>query len=105
MNSELAWFTSSYSSNEGGNCVEVAFTWRKSSYSDNEGGACVEVAYDWHKSSYSNNEGGECVEVATAGGTVHVRDSKDRSGPSLAFSGDAWADFLAMVSDSSTPTA
>nr|WP_245793576.1 DUF397 domain-containing protein [Streptomyces pini] len=29
------------------------------------------------------SEGGECVEMATAPGTVHVRDSKDRRGPVL----------------------
>ncbi|MEE1806981.1 DUF397 domain-containing protein, partial [Streptomyces sp. BE133] len=27
-------------------------SWFKSSYSGNEGGACIEVAYDWRKSSY-----------------------------------------------------
>ncbi|MCX5200201.1 DUF397 domain-containing protein [Streptomyces sp. NBC_00237] len=52
--------------------------WFKSSYSGNEGGDCIEVAYDgWHKSSYSGNQGGECVEIATcACADVHVRDSK-----------------------------
>ncbi|WP_143664432.1 DUF397 domain-containing protein, partial [Streptomyces sp. NRRL B-24572] len=40
---ELAWFKSSYSSSEGGNCIEVAYDWRKSSYSGGEGGNCIEV--------------------------------------------------------------
>lgn len=34
MSNELAWFKSSYSNSEGGNCVEVAPSWHKSSYSD-----------------------------------------------------------------------
>ncbi|MEV6973038.1 DUF397 domain-containing protein [Kitasatospora sp. NPDC093806] len=72
MSSELAWF--------------------KSSYSGNEGGACVEIA--WRKSSYSSNEGGECVEVAETAAAVLVRDSKDKSGPQLTFSPDAWAAFV-----------
>jgi hypothetical protein len=52
----------------------------------------------WFTSSYSGNEGGECVEVAAAHGTVHVRDSKDRTVPALAFGADAWDAFVALVS-------
>ncbi|QES43302.1 DUF397 domain-containing protein [Streptomyces venezuelae] len=50
----------------------------------------------WFKSSYSSdgNEG-DCVEVAHAPRAVHVRDSKQTSGPRLALSGTAWAAFLA----------
>ncbi|GAA2503655.1 hypothetical protein GCM10010406_45270 [Streptomyces thermolineatus] len=55
--------------------------------------------FAWFKSSYSDNEGGNCVEVAVAPGAVHVRDSKDRGGPSLAFAPDAWAAFTAFVAD------
>ncbi|MFD9594304.1 DUF397 domain-containing protein [Kitasatospora sp. NPDC059973] len=94
---ELAWFKSSYSSNEGGQCIEVA--WRKSSYSGNEGTACVEVA--WHTSSHSGNEGANCVEVASMPGTVHVRDSKDKSGPQLAFEPAAWQAFVEFAAASS----
>ncbi|HCA88596.1 MAG TPA: DUF397 domain-containing protein, partial [Streptomyces sp.] len=35
-----------------------------------------------------------CVEVAACPGTVHVRDSKDTSGPTLAFTPDAWSAFV-----------
>ncbi|MGW1651320.1 DUF397 domain-containing protein [Streptomyces atratus] len=69
--------------------------WFKSSYSGNEGGACVEVAYDWRKSSYSGNEGEACVEVATCSHTVHVRDSKVTDGPTFAVAPAAWTAFLA----------
>lgn len=69
---ELAWFKSSYSGNEGANCVEVA----------------------WHKSSYSTNEGAACVEVAGTTDAVHVRDSKDKSGPHLTFAPGAWQAFV-----------
>ncbi|MFF2656211.1 DUF397 domain-containing protein [Kitasatospora sp. NPDC058032] len=48
----------------------------------------------WFKSSYSGNEGGECVEVADATSTVLVRDSKDKSGPHLTFSPEAWQSFV-----------
>ncbi|MFB8206154.1 DUF397 domain-containing protein [Kitasatospora purpeofusca] len=48
----------------------------------------------WFKSSYSGAEGGECVEVAEATSTVLVRDSKDKSGPSLTFSPAAWEAFV-----------
>ncbi|MFF2544067.1 DUF397 domain-containing protein [Kitasatospora sp. NPDC058063] len=49
---------------------------------------------EWFKSSYSGNEGGACVEVAETPGTVHVRDSKDKSGPQLAFEPATWAAFV-----------
>nr|BEK64572.1 DUF397 domain-containing protein [Kitasatospora purpeofusca] len=87
---ELAWFKSSHSSNEGAACVEVA--WRKSTYSTNEDANCVEIA--WHKSSHSTNEGAQCVEVAETTGTVHVRDSKDKTGPQLTFEPAAWKAFI-----------
>ncbi|MCP9959637.1 DUF397 domain-containing protein [Streptomyces sudanensis] len=49
----------------------------------------------WFKSSYSGNEGGECLEVATDRTTIRIRDSKERGGPQLAFTHDAWAGFVA----------
>ncbi|MEU2655388.1 DUF397 domain-containing protein [Streptomyces sp. NPDC007325] len=50
----------------------------------------------WFKSSYSNGSNGEtCVEVATTPATVHVRDSKNTTGPRLAFGPAAWAGFVA----------
>ncbi|MCZ7414921.1 DUF397 domain-containing protein [Streptomyces sp. WMMC897] len=96
---ELAWFKSSYSGSAGGECVEVAMSWRKSSYSTGAGGECVEVAMSWHKSSYSSGEGGECVEVAECPGTVHVRDSKRLSGPTLSMAPAAWAAFVGFASE------
>ncbi|NUK28117.1 DUF397 domain-containing protein, partial [Streptomyces lunaelactis] len=57
--------------------------WFKSSYSSDQGGACVEVAYDWRKSSYSSDAGGACVEVAAHTLAVHIRDSKNLTGPVL----------------------
>jgi len=51
----------------------------------------------WRKSSYSAN-GGNCVEVASnLPGIVAVRDSKDREGPCLALSAQAWATFIRGV--------
>ncbi|MEU5086372.1 DUF397 domain-containing protein [Streptomyces sp. NPDC021356] len=69
--------------------------WFKSSYSSGEGGECVEAARV--KSSYSGAEGGECIEVAETSGAVCVRDSKRPAEAKLAFGGDAWADFVRMA--------
>lgn len=52
----------------------------------------------WRKSSYSSGNGGNCVEVArNLPGLVAVRDSKDPSGPALAFTPGEWQDFAAAV--------
>ncbi|MFD7596811.1 DUF397 domain-containing protein [Kitasatospora sp. NPDC059812] len=51
----------------------------------------------WFKSSYSGNEGANCVEVAGTPGVVHVRDSKDKSGPQLAFEPAAWKAFVGFA--------
>lgn len=52
----------------------------------------------WYKSTYSNGSGGACVEVAdNLPGIVAVRDSKDRNGPKLAFSQQAWSAFLQAI--------
>lgn len=48
----------------------------------------------WLKSSYSGAEGGECVEVAARPGTIHVRDSKDKAGPTLRVTSGGWAAFV-----------
>ncbi|MDH6113249.1 hypothetical protein P3T36_001866 [Kitasatospora sp. MAP12-15] len=54
----------------------------------------------WVKSSYSQS-GGACIEWAPSKigrlGAVPVRDSKDPSGPALAFPTSAFAAFIAGV--------
>ncbi|MFE7038473.1 DUF397 domain-containing protein [Streptomyces atratus] len=69
--------------------------WFKSSYSGAEGGECVEVA--WRKSSYSGTEGGQCVVFAAAATHVHIRDSKQLSGPILTVGPGAWTGFISLV--------
>jgi hypothetical protein len=77
-----------------------ATAWRKSSYS-NSNSNCVEVAL-WRKSTYSSSNA-NCVEVAAvpaSGAGAHfvaIRDSKDRSGPVLAFAPKQWAAFTAGI--------
>ena len=94
----VTWFKSSYSTSNGGNCVEVAVGWRKSSYSTSNGGGCVEVGMAWRKSSYSGSNGGGCVEIARhVPAVVAVRDSKDPDGPVLAFSAGDWQAFTARI--------
>ncbi|MFF3947321.1 DUF397 domain-containing protein [Streptomyces sp. NPDC001902] len=57
----------------------------------------------WFKSRHSGSDGGDCVEVAVGPAAVHVRDSKDRSGPVLAFEPDAWTAFVAFAGQLSAP--
>lgn len=75
-------------------------SWFKSSYSSEQGGNCLEVAYDWHKSSHSSEQGGACVEVAAHPATIHVRDSKDPQGPHLDFAPGVWAAFTSFAAGS-----
>jgi hypothetical protein len=51
----------------------------------------------WRRSSHCADN--TCVEVASLDGHVLVRDSKDRSGPVLEFSGREWAAFVRGVRD------
>ncbi|MFF7533563.1 DUF397 domain-containing protein [Streptomyces bobili] len=58
----------------------------------------------WFKSSYSSGGGGECLEVAACPAAIHVRDSKNPTGPALVLSPAAWAHFLPYGSGSSLST-
>ncbi|MEW2137263.1 DUF397 domain-containing protein [Streptomyces sp. NPDC005409] len=79
MSAPLKWFKSSYSRDEGGQCLGAAITWRKSSYSSGESDACVEVASC------------DCAD------TVHVRDSKVTDGPALTLTPATWANLTRWV--------
>ncbi|MFJ3170489.1 DUF397 domain-containing protein [Streptomyces roseus] len=72
-----------------------ALTWVKSSYSTNDGPNCVEVA--WTKSSYSPSSSNDCVEVAQTPGTVLVRDSKRPDDGRLGVAPAAWDGFVAYA--------
>ncbi|PPJ33195.1 DUF397 domain-containing protein [Nocardia nova] len=51
----------------------------------------------WVKSSYSQG-GGDCVEVAHLDdNTVGIRDSKDRTGPTLLFTPTEWDTFTTAL--------
>ena len=76
--------------------------WRKSSYSGDQGGDCVECAplgpLAWRKSSHSGDQGGECVEMAAAPcTTVAVRDSKTPAGPVLTLPPAAFSVFVSWA--------
>ncbi|MFF5445823.1 DUF397 domain-containing protein [Streptomyces sp. NPDC012888] len=79
--------------------MSTALKWFKSSYSGDEGGQCLEVAYAWRKSTHSSEQGGNCVEVAACPHTVHVRDSKRLAdgGPVLDLAPAAWAALTGWV--------
>ena len=51
----------------------------------------------WKTSSYTGGSGGNCVEVADHDSRVLVRDTKDRTGPTLRFTPDAWRRFADQV--------
>ncbi|WJK36586.1 DUF397 domain-containing protein [Solwaraspora sp. WMMA2065] len=53
-------------------------------------------ARGWFTSSRSS-ENAACVEVRLSADTIGVRDSKDRSGPALAFDPSAWTGFLTTL--------
>jgi hypothetical protein len=57
----------------------------------------VQVDPRWRKSSYSGNGGGTCVQVGEASHGVLVRDTKDRAGPVLGFTAEAWRRFAGQV--------
>ncbi|UXY27284.1 DUF397 domain-containing protein [Streptomyces sp. HUAS TT20] len=99
----IRWRKSSYSSDQGGSCVECAplgvLAWRKSSHSSDQGGNCVECApvgaLEWSKSSYSSDQGGDCIEIAEAPcATVAVRDSKNPTGPVVTLAPATFTAFL-----------
>ncbi|MFI7098796.1 DUF397 domain-containing protein [Streptomyces sp. NPDC050161] len=78
--------------------------WYKSSYSDQNGGNCVEVAHDfldaasWRKSTYSSAASDNCIEVSdNHPGIVPVRDSKNPTGPALVFPATDWSAFVTAV--------
>lgn len=54
-------------------------------------------ALRWRKADRSSGTGSECVEVADLGTGTAVRDSKNPTGPKLAFSRKEWAAFASRV--------
>jgi hypothetical protein len=65
--------------------------WFKSSFSD--GNTCVETLF--HKATASHENA--CVEVGMEADHVHVRNSRDRTGPVLTFTRAEWEAFSAGV--------
>jgi hypothetical protein len=51
---------------------------------------------EWRKSTRSNGSGA-CVEARRISGSVQLRDTKDRSGPTLSFTVESWVAFIAAV--------
>jgi hypothetical protein len=98
MSNTLRWFKSSYSSDSGGECLEVAYAWQRSSYSDSGGGNCLEVAHGWKTSSHSDSSGGNCVKGSPCPHSIHIRDSKNPTGPTLTVSPASWSALLSQVS-------
>jgi hypothetical protein len=50
---------------------------------------------EWRKSSRCNDPDGGCVELVVSGKSVRIRDSWNRTGGTLIFSGGSWSAFLA----------
>ncbi|MFI6699143.1 DUF397 domain-containing protein [Streptomyces sp. NPDC050509] len=68
--------------------MNTTLEWFKSSYSTDEGGACLEVAYQRPKHSPRGEES-----------AVHIRDSKNPTGPILTLAPAAWAAFTPYAAD------
>jgi hypothetical protein len=78
--------------------IPAGTQWRKSSYSSDQGGECVECApigaLAWRKSTYSGDQGGDCVEVAEASAAIAIRDSKNPAGPILTLDPATFTTFI-----------
>ncbi|MEU2741509.1 DUF397 domain-containing protein [Streptomyces sp. NPDC007095] len=84
------------------NAITTGIQWRKSSYSGDQGGECVECApigpLTWRKSTHSSDQGGDCLEIAeTPDTTIAVRDSKNPTGPILTIAPAAFATFVSWT--------
>ncbi|HEX3789281.1 MAG TPA: DUF397 domain-containing protein [Pseudonocardiaceae bacterium] len=53
----------------------------------------------WRKSSFSGPPDSDCVEVALTSESAAVHDSKNTSGPALAFPANTWRTFLTRACD------
>ncbi|MFI6880361.1 DUF397 domain-containing protein [Streptomyces sp. NPDC050400] len=53
----------------------------------------------WLKSTHSNDEEGECLELARCPHTraIHIRDSKNPTGPTFTVRPEAWSVFAGFV--------
>ncbi|MFB7636179.1 DUF397 domain-containing protein [Streptomyces sp. NPDC056149] len=51
------------------------------------------------KSTYSGPQAADCVEVATQPSAIHVRDSKDATGPRLTLGPVAWVAFVRYAAE------
>lgn len=75
--------------------------WRKSSFSGDNGGNCVEVTELEHvalTTEHGSGQGtGGPVHKAGQGRLIAVRDSKDPDGPKLFFTSDEWTAFIRGV--------
>ena len=85
------------------NELPTGIQWRKSSYSSDQGGNCVECAaigmLAWRKSSYSSDQGGNCLELAeTPHATIAIRDSTTPAGPTLTLDPAAFTSFINWTS-------
>ncbi|MEU2660528.1 DUF397 domain-containing protein [Streptomyces sp. NPDC007325] len=77
--------------------------WRKSSYSADNGGECIECAplgaATWRKSSHSGDTGGDCIEFADLAAHIAVRDSKNPEGPAFLASPAAFTAFVSAAAE------
>ncbi|WP_435255743.1 DUF397 domain-containing protein [Streptomyces althioticus] len=108
----LVWTKSSYSTDEGPDCVEVATAPATVLVRDSKTphgprltltptawAAFIETMHPaWTKSSYSSDDGPSCVEAAATPNHILVRDSKTPHGPRLTLTPTAWATFLPYAS-------
>ncbi|MEV8395813.1 MULTISPECIES: DUF397 domain-containing protein [unclassified Streptomyces] len=57
----------------------------------------MNTTLQWFKSSHSDDAGGACLEVATSPHAIHIRDSKNPTGPTLTLAPTSWAAFTTFA--------
>ncbi|RLL69672.1 DUF397 domain-containing protein [Streptomyces sp. Z26] len=109
----LHWTKSTYSTNEGASCVEIAAVPDSILVRDSKDKAGPRLTFDatawdtfladtvleWTKSTHSDFEDAACVEIAAVPGSILVRDSKHTTGPRLTFTPTAWGTFLRTATE------
>ncbi|MCL7376486.1 DUF397 domain-containing protein [Streptomyces sp. 35G-GA-8] len=65
----------------------------------------MNTTLQWFKSSHSDDAGGACLEVAPSPHAIHIRDSKNPTGPTLALAPTSWAAFTTFAATHQADTA
>lgn len=54
------------------------------------------IESNWRTSTYSSGNG-QCAEISQSKAKVMIRDTQDRDGAVLAFTGEQWLEFISRI--------